>query len=143
MVPQFGKWDIEDSIPYTAYFDTARQGKFGGKMINPNDPLENPDSPQHNDNVGCRVGSTPQDCRSRGPGSGRPASAGSEYCIQKSPLHPQHQAKPVRRYSGSSSREPEHLYNSNRVVTPGRTGPKPVSRDASVSFIPFFIINVS
>ncbi|KAL3531095.1 hypothetical protein ACH5RR_010417 [Cinchona calisaya] len=41
-VPQFGKWEKEENVPYTLYFDNARKGR-GGKMINPNDPQENPD----------------------------------------------------------------------------------------------------
>ncbi|KAL8480759.1 hypothetical protein ACS0TY_026783 [Phlomoides rotata] len=41
-VPKFGNWDDEDNVPYTVYFDKARKNK-GGKMINPNDPQENPD----------------------------------------------------------------------------------------------------
>lgn len=41
-VPKFGNW-TEDHIPYTAVFNNARAGKgTGGKMINPNDPEENP-----------------------------------------------------------------------------------------------------
>lgn len=42
-VPKFGNWESEENVPYTAYFDKARKGKSGGKMINPNDPEENPD----------------------------------------------------------------------------------------------------
>lgn len=42
-VPKFGNWESEDNIPYTVYFDKARKGKTGGKMINPNDPQENPE----------------------------------------------------------------------------------------------------
>ncbi|XWS76077.1 hypothetical protein CRYUN_Cryun01aG0146200 [Craigia yunnanensis] len=42
-VPKFGNWESEESVPYTAYFDKARQGRSGGKIINPNDPQENPD----------------------------------------------------------------------------------------------------
>ncbi|XAR60952.1 hypothetical protein NMG60_11034507 [Bertholletia excelsa] len=42
-VPKFGNWESEENVPYTAYFDKARKGKTGGKMINPNDPAENPD----------------------------------------------------------------------------------------------------
>ncbi|KAF5784751.1 putative RPM1-interacting protein 4/NOI4 [Helianthus annuus] len=41
-VPKFGNWG-EDDVPYTVYFDKARKGKSGGKMINPNDPQENPE----------------------------------------------------------------------------------------------------
>lgn len=42
-VPKFGAWDPNANAPaYTAVFDQARAGK-GGKMVNPNDPAENPD----------------------------------------------------------------------------------------------------
>ncbi|KAL5999659.1 hypothetical protein ACLOJK_037944 [Asimina triloba] len=43
-VPKFGDWESEENVPYTAYFEKARKGKTGGKMINPNDPEENPDA---------------------------------------------------------------------------------------------------
>lgn len=42
-IPKFGNWEKAGSAPYTAYFDNARKGKTG-KMINPNDPEENPDA---------------------------------------------------------------------------------------------------
>lgn len=42
-VPKFGNWENEENVPYTMYFDKARKGRTGGKMINPNDPQENPD----------------------------------------------------------------------------------------------------
>lgn len=42
-VPQFGNWESGDNVPYTVYFDKARKDRGGGKMINPNDPEENPD----------------------------------------------------------------------------------------------------
>ncbi|KAL2508056.1 RPM1-interacting protein 4 [Forsythia ovata] len=41
-VPKFGNWENEGNVPYTVFFDKARKTK-GGKMINPNDPQENPD----------------------------------------------------------------------------------------------------
>lgn len=41
-VPQFGNWDANDQVPFTAVFDNARAGKGGGKIINPNDPEDNP-----------------------------------------------------------------------------------------------------
>lgn len=41
-VPKFGNWDSEEDVPYTAYFEKARKGR-STKMINPNDPEENPD----------------------------------------------------------------------------------------------------
>ncbi|PIA38131.1 hypothetical protein AQUCO_02800048v1 [Aquilegia coerulea] len=41
-VPKFGNWENEN-VPYTAYFENARNEKDkGAKMINPNDPEENP-----------------------------------------------------------------------------------------------------
>ncbi|XP_076950789.1 RPM1-interacting protein 4-like [Bidens hawaiensis] len=42
-VPKFGNWEDEGNAPYTAYFNEARKGKAAGeKLINPNDPEENP-----------------------------------------------------------------------------------------------------
>ena len=40
-MPKFGNWENEDNVPYTVYFEKARKNK-GGKMINPNHPVENP-----------------------------------------------------------------------------------------------------
>ncbi|MED6219322.1 hypothetical protein PIB30_034756 [Stylosanthes scabra] len=40
-VPKFGNWDSEN-VPYTAHFENARRER-GGVMINPNDPMENPE----------------------------------------------------------------------------------------------------
>ncbi|XP_038704876.1 RPM1-interacting protein 4-like [Tripterygium wilfordii] len=42
-VPKFGNWEAEGNVPYTVYFDKARKGRTEGKVINPNDPEENPD----------------------------------------------------------------------------------------------------
>ncbi|MBA0758415.1 hypothetical protein Gotri_021415, partial [Gossypium trilobum] len=42
-VPKFGNWESEGNVPYTAYFDKARQGRSGGKIVNPNDPQESPE----------------------------------------------------------------------------------------------------
>ncbi|KAE8724395.1 hypothetical protein F3Y22_tig00010533pilonHSYRG00291 [Hibiscus syriacus] len=39
-VPKFGDWDNDD-LSYTAYFENARKEK-DGKIMNPNDPEENP-----------------------------------------------------------------------------------------------------
>lgn len=43
-VPKFGNWDANDHVPFTVVFENARVGKGGGKMINPNDPSENPEA---------------------------------------------------------------------------------------------------
>ncbi|KAJ0988881.1 hypothetical protein J5N97_007237 [Dioscorea zingiberensis] len=42
-VPKFGNWDNSD-VPYTQHFDDARRGRNAGRMINPNDPQENPEA---------------------------------------------------------------------------------------------------
>ncbi|KAK4365595.1 hypothetical protein RND71_013475 [Anisodus tanguticus] len=42
-VPKFGNWENDDNMPYTVYFEKARQTRGTGKIINPNDPEENPD----------------------------------------------------------------------------------------------------
>ncbi|XP_029128138.1 RPM1-interacting protein 4-like isoform X2 [Cajanus cajan] len=41
-VPKFGNWD-NDNVPYTAYFEHARKEK-SGTMVNPNDPMKNPEA---------------------------------------------------------------------------------------------------
>jgi len=42
-VPKFGDWNTDQDVPYTSVFENARVGKgAGGKIINPNDPEENP-----------------------------------------------------------------------------------------------------
>lgn len=47
-MPKFGNWENGgNDVPYTVYFDNARKNKVGGKMINPNDPLENPEMFAH------------------------------------------------------------------------------------------------
>ncbi|KAK6940511.1 RIN4, pathogenic type III effector avirulence factor Avr cleavage site [Dillenia turbinata] len=43
-VPKFGNWESGENVPYTTYFEKARQGRGGKKMINPNDPEENMDA---------------------------------------------------------------------------------------------------
>ncbi|XP_024544799.1 RPM1-interacting protein 4 [Selaginella moellendorffii] len=42
-VPRFGNWDPNDHAPYTKVFESARAGR-GGRLINPNDPSENPEA---------------------------------------------------------------------------------------------------
>lgn len=41
-VPKFGNWEREN-VPYTTYFENARRDR-GAKIINPNDPEQNPDA---------------------------------------------------------------------------------------------------
>ncbi|XVE78114.1 hypothetical protein DITRI_Ditri13aG0117900 [Diplodiscus trichospermus] len=42
-VPKFGNWEGEENVPYTVFFEKARQGRTGRKIVNPNDPQESPD----------------------------------------------------------------------------------------------------
>lgn len=176
-VPKFGNWESEENVPYTVYFDKARKGRTGGKMINPNDPQENPDmfpnieppaqappsrtrtepeepprrgavrtahehqvskedgdlrqfteSPARNDNMGRRVSgeSAHQRHGGRGSSSGQPVrqSVGSEHSIERSPLHPHHQAKIVGKGSASPSWEGKNSYDGSHG-TPGRSRLKP------------------
>nr|CAD1824430.1 unnamed protein product [Ananas comosus var. bracteatus] len=43
-VPEFGKWENADNVSYTQYFDNARTKRTPGRMINPNDPTQNPEA---------------------------------------------------------------------------------------------------
>ncbi|KAJ7961548.1 RPM1-interacting protein 4-like [Quillaja saponaria] len=177
-VPKFGNWESEENVPYTAYFDKARKGRPGTKMVNPNDPQENSDlfpdnpapappskvgpgsqesvgkgsvrstherhksredgdlkhfidSPAHHDSVGSRIASESPHHR---PGSRgvlpadthrRPArqSAGSEYSIERSPLH-RHARATGNSGAPSPSREGKASYESSHG-TPGRSRLRP------------------
>ncbi|KAK1355998.1 hypothetical protein POM88_049254 [Heracleum sosnowskyi] len=174
VVPQFGNWDGQGNIPYTIYFDEARKSKLGGKMVNPNDPMEYPgmfpsspqatpfrsknvpeeplgktavrpttldsqsggnkdrkrftDTPVNNDNVIRGVGSPHHNRGGRGPGSDQPGrqNVGLVHSIDRSPLHPQLQAKRNEKSGGSpawESKRPNGISNA----TPGRSRMKPVS----------------
>ncbi|RDX76948.1 RPM1-interacting protein 4 [Mucuna pruriens] len=158
-VPKFGNWDSGENVPYTAYFDKARKGRTGARIINPNDPeensdfsLDNPssdhlppskprvvsedpygkgslhleddpkhfaDSPARHDNAGNRSGS-----RGVGAADNRRRhsmqSTGSEYSIERSPLHRQARApgKDSPQWEGKNSYE----------GTPGRSRLRPVNR---------------
>ncbi|KAK7339139.1 hypothetical protein VNO77_19787 [Canavalia gladiata] len=174
-VPKFGNWESEENVPYTAYFDKARKGRPGSKMINPNDPEENSDlvssadlppskprvhsedpsgmglvksthelqknredgdpkqfidSPAHHDNASNRSGNdSAQRYGGHGVGSAdnhrRPSrqSTGSEYSIERSPLH--RQAKAAGR--DSPSWEGKNSYDSSHG-TPGRSRLRPLNR---------------
>ncbi|CAN0897930.1 RPM1-interacting protein 4 [Linum grandiflorum] len=143
-VPKFGNWESDDNVPYTAYFDKARKGRTGGKMINPNDPMENPDllveqTPSAAPKVRVEpelkqaVVGSPARGRAgseRGRGSGaavsRPArtSGGSDNSFEKSPLHPH------ARVSGRGSGAPSPVWEGkssqeNSHSTPGRSRMRP------------------
>ncbi|KAM3373819.1 RPM1-interacting protein 4 isoform X1 [Capsicum galapagoense] len=138
-VPKFGNWDSENNTPYTVVFENARKTR-GGKMINPNDPQENPDmfpnvAPPSRPKIQAeepnkrRVSREEGDFRAyspqrnggRGSNSGRPSrhSGGSDHSIAKSPLHPSSQAK-TGRVAASPVWEGKNSYDSSHG-TPGRS----------------------
>lgn len=182
-VPKFGNWESEENVPYTAYFDKARKGRTGGKVINPNDPEENSevysdnasparappsgtraeteepigraavrpsherrmskedgdmrqltDSPARQDNLARKTSgdSTHQRPAGRvvsGETHKRPVrqSAGSEYSIERSPLH--YQARLAGRNSAAPSPTWEGKVSSDSSHgTPGRSRLKPNAR---------------
>ncbi|KAL4185030.1 hypothetical protein AMTRI_Chr10g228570 [Amborella trichopoda] len=44
-VPEFGNWESGENVPYTQYFENAVKTRgTGGKIMNPNDPEENPEA---------------------------------------------------------------------------------------------------
>ncbi|KAL2540763.1 RPM1-interacting protein 4 [Abeliophyllum distichum] len=168
IVPKFGNWENEQSVPYTVVFTNARKNR-GGKLINPNDPLENPDmfpnmdpsppgpapskpirtrpeepigrgavrpTPDHrvsredfdfrqSSNFPARSDqnmvqkaaneSTHRNYGGRGARSNGPArqSAGSEYSIERSPLHPHSQAKISVRGDGTPAWEGKNSHDSS------------------------------
>ncbi|XP_058206722.1 RPM1-interacting protein 4 [Rhododendron vialii] len=171
-VPKFGNWEGADNVPYTAYFDKARKGRTGGKIMNPNDPEENPDmfrntsppaqspppkaraepevpkvrgairpgherrvsredgdlrqfngSPAHNDNNSRR--NSGESAHQRNAGRQVRKSAGSEHSIERSPLHPQYQAKVVQSAGSEHSveRSPMHPHYQAKVARKGSASP--------------------
>lgn len=151
-VPQFGKWEEnEDNVPYTLYFENARKGK-GGKMINPNDPQENPDMfrqsappapsrnrPQTGEPMGRgavrplhthkQQGSREYNNHSHGSHSRKPTrqSIGSEDSFERSPIHSHHQGKVSGRNGTSPAWDGESSYGSSQG-THGKSRRKPVTR---------------
>ncbi|GMP37651.1 hypothetical protein CsSME_00009239 [Camellia sinensis var. sinensis] len=85
-------------------------------------------SPARNDNMGRRVSgeSAHQRHGGRGSSSGQPVrqSVGSEHSIERSPLHPHHQAQIVGKGSASPSWEGKNSYDGSHG-TPGRSRLKP------------------
>ncbi|KAK8506048.1 hypothetical protein V6N13_002703 [Hibiscus sabdariffa] len=155
-VPKFGTWESEGIVPYTAYFDKAREGRNAGKIVNPNDPQESPELHQEhvaptrappasrpkpesdepvgrNENGNRRASGDSTPSRyGRGVNSGEAtkrstrASIGSENSIDKSPLH--HQAWGTGRSSMvSPAWEGKTSYDSSHG-TPGRSKMRPSAR---------------
>jgi len=97
-VPRFGNWDNDGNVPYTLYFENARKGKgAGGKMINPNDPAENPEAFSMAAPTPPRHERRPSDAPpplSPNPYAGSPyhhrhgGRGGGGYSVEQSPVHP-------------------------------------------------------
>ncbi|ONK58265.1 uncharacterized protein A4U43_C09F10360 [Asparagus officinalis] len=126
---------------------TGRKGKIAGKLINPNDPQENPESfnqtnPQHNrlpsgsplhpDSVARKL--SDQNRRASR------TSAGSERSLEQSPLHPNYQPK----YGGRVGMNSPSWEKGNGLApnTPGRSRARPGGRGddmpEKVSAVPKF-----
>ncbi|KAG2580157.1 RPM1-interacting protein 4-like isoform X1 [Panicum virgatum] len=117
-VPKFGNWDNDGNVPYTLYFENARKGKgAGGKMINPNDPAENPEafsiaapSPNRSDAGRSSPAPPPPPRHERRPSDAPPRSP-SPYA--GSPYHRHAGGEPPRRGGGYSvEQSPVHPYSS-------------------------------
>nr|CAB3483596.1 unnamed protein product [Digitaria exilis] len=122
-VPKFGNWDNDGNVPYTVYFENARKGK-GGKMINPNDPAENPEafsmaatSPNRSD-AGRSSPAPPQPRHhERRPSDAPPPMSPNPYAGGSSPYHrggePQRRGAGARTGGGYSvEQSPVHPYSS-------------------------------
>ncbi|KAL6644487.1 hypothetical protein ACP70R_016095 [Stipagrostis hirtigluma subsp. patula] len=108
-VPKFGNWDNDGNVPYTLFFENARKGKggAGGKMINPNDPAENPEAfsvaaPSPNRSETGRSSTPPPPPRhERRPSDAPPPMSPNPYA--GSPYHRHAGGDPPRRGAGGGS----------------------------------------
>ncbi|XP_010274042.1 PREDICTED: RPM1-interacting protein 4-like [Nelumbo nucifera] len=123
-VPKFGNWESEGNVPYTAYFDKARKGRSTGKIINPNDPQENPDlfsdTPPVRADLPSRTGAELE-----GPGDEKPKhehrSSKEDADARKVTESPEHETE------GRRAADLPHQRAGDRGVSSGET-PKKVSR---------------
>lgn len=112
-VPKFGNWDSDGNVPYTLFFENARKGKgagaaAGGKMINPNDPAENPEA------FSVAAPSPPPGRHERRPSDAPPPPMSpNPYYAAGSPYHRHAAGEPPRRAGGYSvDQSPAHPYSS-------------------------------
>lgn len=134
-VPKFGDWETTD-VPYTQCFDDARRGKNAGRMINPNDPQENPeafsqDRPSAQERRASREDS--EFHRTTDPSHqrrARRASTGSDCSVEQSPLHPHYPSKSAKGGVSPSSVERRVSSEGHGVGsrTPGRSKLRHTSR---------------
>ncbi|WOK96613.1 RPM1-interacting protein 4-like isoform X1 [Canna indica] len=147
-VPKFGNWDSEGDVPYTQRFEVVRKVRNEGKMINPNDPQENPEAFNENSaasNPKDEVHASREDYLHQptqsplrhGTGTHKSSTESSplhrhgyqrnsgEHSIERSPHHPHYQVKAATRAGVSSpSRGPPEgghtLPGRSRMRTGGR-----------------------
>lgn len=112
-VPKFGNWDSDGNVPYTLFFENARKGKgagaaAGGRMINPNDPAENPEA------FSVAAPSPPPGRHERRPSDAPPPPMSpNPYYAAGSPYHRHAAGEPPRRAAGYSvDQSPAHPYSS-------------------------------
>jgi len=156
-VPKFGSWEDENDHLYTQYFENARKGKSPGKG-DPETPSKDPPSAKASP---LRTGSDPvvrkpkdercadreDDLRRHEATAGKPYaespnhkhsdhtnynSAARKTGMERSPLHPHHQARVVNK-GGVSSPSWERRGSSegnrgNAPTTPGRSRMRPSGR---------------
>jgi RPM1-interacting protein 4 len=130
-VPQFGNWESGDNVPYTVYFDKARKGRGGGKMVNPNDPEENPDL--FSDNSSSAQGPTSR------------AIAEPEEPIRQKPGRSSHEQRRSREdgdlkqftdnLGGRDNSEPPNHRHGGRGVSSGETHRRPARNSAGSEHI--------
>ncbi|CAI9107411.1 OLC1v1006759C2 [Oldenlandia corymbosa var. corymbosa] len=113
-VPQFGKWENQDNVPYTMAFDKARKGRgAGGKMINPNDPQENPEM-----FANMRAGTAPPPARNRAQTPEANGRGGPVKPLQEPRMGREDYGNPPRQFAPSPSPARNENFGS-RKTTPG------------------------
>ncbi|KAL6217751.1 hypothetical protein ACLB2K_010968 [Fragaria x ananassa] len=134
-VPKFGNWEGEENVPYTAYFDKARKGRTGpgGKMINPNDPQENPDLL----NDMSSVTSSPPRVRSEPERQNHEQVRSREDIDQRQYANsPAHRENLSRKSSGESTHQPGRGRGTNSGETHQRTARQSAGSEQSIERSP-------
>lgn len=134
-VPKFGNWEGEENVPYTAYFDKVRKDRTGpgGKMINPNDPQENPDLL----NDMSSVTSSPPRVRAEPERQNHERVRSREDIDQRQYANsPAHRENLSRRSSGESTHQPGRGRGTNSGETHRRTARQSAGSEQSIERSP-------
>ncbi|OAY76684.1 RPM1-interacting protein 4, partial [Ananas comosus] len=130
-VPKFGNWENDGNVPYTQYFDNARKGRTGGKLINPNDPTENPEA--FSADIPSR---TSEDDLRRHDATAQKPSAGSS--IHRKAGHPERGGSSVPKFGDWDEKDPSsadgytHIFNKVRLEKQSGSGNAPnIANDAA------------